>query len=358
MSSRCPYCGNAALSADAPEINAISQGLDLIVYKCVNCGICSRAALDDEAADNAVMFGSGVSRNGTAKPGEEEILRSAQTLMRKQLWHEALDLLFKKRFPYEHPLEFIFYRNVCQTAVLFSAKSAVPQERSLMLTITALNLSGMNYYLAKAYPETKSQILQNLTEVFLLLGDAAARYSETHKDRYYHHCAVLFSSLADILESGTIGFGPYDGICLQTAVRLLHKCLEISREKPFILLPYTERQLKISSAERRRINDKINRINFKLCQIYPGFAPVEPLPAPKVISAGALYMFLTALTAAVIICSILFYIVCTRYKQLFGDIYHLAIGIAAALVFVFAVGWLLNRIVGIKSSERHPNNIP
>lgn len=358
MSSRCPYCGKAALSTDAPEINAISQGFDLIVYKCGSCSIFSRAALDDEAAGSAVMFSSGASPNVAANPREEEILRSALTLMRKQLWHEALDLLFKKRFPYEHPLEFIFYRNVCQTAVLFSAKSAVPEERSLMLTITALNLSGMDYYLAKAYPETKSQILQNLTEVFLLLGDAEAGYSETHKDRYYHHCAVLFSSLADILESGTIGFGPYDGICLQTAVRLLHKCLEISREKPFILLPYTERQLKISGAERRQINDKINRINFKLCQIYPGFAPVEPLPAPKAVSAGALYVLIAVLAAAVIICPLLFYIVCTHYKQLCDDIYHLAIGIAAALGFAFTAGRLLNRIVGIKSSERHPNNIP
>ena len=349
MSSRCQYCGTAALSASAPDVEAIAKGSGLIVYKCGCCGICSRVALDDEAADNAAAFRPGNSPNGMAAPKEEEILRSAQTLMGRGLWDEALDTLFKKRFPYKHPLEFLFYRNVCQTAVLFSSQLASPKERSLMLNLTALNLSGIAYYLADAYPETKSRTLQNAAEVFLLLGDLTDQYSRSHKDRYYRHCVLILSSLANIAVSQTAGFYPYDEIYLKTAARLLHKCLEITQEKPAMFIPYAERQLKIPSSERRQINSKINSINFMIRQIDPRFVPAPPLPEPKVISAGASYILLSVLAAAAIIGLLLFYYVFMRYSGLFGNLFALVIFISAAIGFLLIFGYFLNHIIGNKN---------
>ena len=352
MPSHCPYCGNAALNADDPDINAISKGLDITVYKCGSCGICSRVIMDDEPAGSTAAPYSCSSQNGMPGIGEGELLRSARKQMIEQHWDEALDLLFKKRFPYEHPLEFIFYRNICQAAILFSSKSAGPKERSLMLNIISINLSGLNYYLEDADPETISRTLQNIAEALLLPADAIIRYSESHKDCYYHHYIVLLNSLADILEAETIGDNPKQGEYLKTAVRLLHKCLEIAQEKPSEFLPYTERQLKIPSAERQQICDKIDRINSKLRRIYPTFVPIDPLPAPEVIPYNVFYMRMTANAAVIIICMILCYIFYLRYTQLFRDLLTLAKVIGVFLI----IYCFLFHVLGLKPSRKKHYN--
>lgn len=363
MSSHCPYCGQDALSTQAPDIDMLSQNCGVIIYKCRNCGICSRVSLEDELPDISSALSPDSLQNCTAKTSELELLRLVRQQIEKQLWNEALELLLTQRFPYKHPIDFIIYRNICQIAISFSSKWATPQERSLELNMLAINLASLDYYFSNVSPTMKSNTLLNLAEAFLILGDAAIQYSESHKDCYYHHCVRLLSSLADILEAETTAESTADSskhiyiASLKAEVRLLHKCLEAAEEKPFIFFPYTEEQLKIPSSERQQISDKIEQLNTRICKADSQFNLVPPPPAPKIITSRSYRIILISYIAIAIIVILMFYKIYIRYNDLFRGILFFT-----EVLAIIGSLWLLSYILscmGINISSqkrRHPSD--
>ena len=78
-------CKHYTLSTQAPDIDILSQNFGFVIYKCRNCGICSRVTFEDERPDSALAISSDNAQNSAVKQSELELLRSARQQMGKQL---------------------------------------------------------------------------------------------------------------------------------------------------------------------------------------------------------------------------------------------------------------------------------
>ena len=279
---RCLYCGkNEMVIPGNPYLEIPSKD----PYKCKNCGIaCSKPEVDMDGRRIRTNNFNQFALISTEEISEEAILHSAWELMQKHQWDQAITKLYTKGFPFKHTLEFIFCREICQTAVLFCQPKVKAEDRCQSINILLNNLTCLDYYLPEDDKDETFRIMQRLFQALMLLGSLPIQYPDNAvMDRTNHRRAMLLSAFADILELETIGNKKYCADYLKMGVQLLHKSLEINQEKPAKLIPYFEEQLSISTPERQQINAKLKMLNAQIKRLDPGFKALPPLPMPKVI---------------------------------------------------------------------------
>ena len=295
MAIRCIYCGENKVIHSLPSSRFFLAGFEDLharymlrdIYKCVSCGI-QFTHLELERTE-----ANGNKANaGCAVPSEEEMLGQAWELMRQSRWDDALDILLQKSYPLEHPLEFSFYRGICQTAPLLLCDRDDLEKRYQKLDLLLNNLNSLDYYLEKySSPEDCSATLKRLYEALMLLGSLPVKRHINcviNAPVYYTNQirASILSYYADYLELNTLGNKTDSTEYFKMSVQLLHKCLELAREKKS-LLPYREHYLNLPSSERRVICDRIKQLNIFISLKDPHFTVKAPPPGPWVIKRSS-----------------------------------------------------------------------
>ncbi|MDO5296784.1 MAG: hypothetical protein Q4F00_09150 [bacterium] len=300
MSKHCPYCGQAKIIRifptshfklyGNPKYGETSLPLPQLYFQCLHCGFQLTPLEISKATEYADRNGPTVRRETSRTlPEEERILQQAWAFMQEKQWESALNTLFSRSYPLEHPLEFMVYRNICQTAPLLTCKLAVLEDRIQKLDILLNNISRLSYYFAEDNKE-EYQTLKKLFDALLFLGSLPVKHHCVHVAEgpvsltYYRRAAIL-STFADFLETCTVGNQKDTAEYLKMATVLLHKSLESARENNR-LLPCGLSRLKLPPEVRRQINSRIRQFNAEIIGLDPNYAPTDPLPEPKYLSAG------------------------------------------------------------------------
>ena len=319
MKMRCLYCGKNELNIPGnPYLNDTNTKEP---YKCDNCGIqCSQQDIDQDAKrlKTTGYFPGMKPANPDNGVDENRVLHSAWELMKKGEWDMAFAELWKKGGTYEHPLEFIIFRSLCQAAVLFSRPKATPSERCQKLDILINNLNSLNYYLPDDDKAGTFNTFKRITDALMLLGDLTIKYpDEKIKDHTNYRRAIILSGFADVLELETIGNSQYCAEYLKLGVQLLHKSLDLAQEKPTKFLPYFEEQLCLPTSERLQINAKIKKLNSQIKMRDPGFSALQPPPLPKVMPPPLVRImkFSVTMCGASLVLYIGYLVVCSFLKS-------------------------------------------
>lgn len=370
----CPYCGKSRVvhAETASRFRDIDEESERIhkeflpadLYQCPTCNLqMTQLELDKEAEkrqSSRVPFGSRAAENA---PSEEKTLGAAWELMRQSKWDEAFTVLFQQVSQqvshYEQPLPFTFFRSICQVAPLLVCPANGLENRYQKLNILLNNLTCLYFYLAENEDrEAVFGTLKKLYEALMLLGSLPIKRHANwvlNGPKYYTNQtrAAILSSFADYLEMNTLGDTEHKAEYFKMAVQLLHKCLELSREKNK-LLPYHEYSLNLSSADRRQIEAKIKQLNQEIRRLDPGFTPADPLPAPRVYSPaldnairyfGWLFLYL-----AVSLLLVYVFVLATGMYRDMTDVWGLY-GILQILVATFFIFYLASKKCSPKVSE-------
>ncbi len=209
--------------------------------------------------------------------------------MQKRQWQAALDQMSQCGRPFKHPLEFLFYREICQAAPLLSCGKTELDKRYLLLDIIINNIACLDQFLPEDDKELTFSIHQRLFEAFMLFGDLPSRRHTNYLtrakiDTTNFRRTMILSSFADIAEMETIGNKQYRPDYLKMSVQLLHKCLYLAQEnKHKYIICFYHQLLQIPQESRCQINAKIEQLNADISKLDPGFTPSQPLPLPKII---------------------------------------------------------------------------
>ena len=142
----CLYCGSSNITeVDEKQ----SPGQRLHILQCQQCQVMfteleQRFEADRTQADCAVS-------------SEETTLDKADDLIMDGQYNRALELLARHKYPLEHPLMFIIYRDVCQAAGALENRHILGINKGFdclpageaLLDLLANNLRNMEYYLPK-----------------------------------------------------------------------------------------------------------------------------------------------------------------------------------------------------------------
>lgn len=298
----CPYCLKSELAHVTPASRFSYLGTEDLhrlslrggIYECSICGMQCTELEVSHAAKHIQPFNPGAGQTDTLRKDlqkEEELLGQAWSLMQKRMWKDALEVLFKQSYPFQLPLEFIFYRDICQIAPMLLGPKSELDTRYQMLNVLLSNIGHLSYYLPADDDEAACKTIKKLYESLLLFGSLPIKRHTNlvfSGPVYYtnHTRAAILSAFADYLEMATIGKKQFTADYLKMAVQLFHKCLELSREKNK-LLPYHESRLNLPTHDRQLINTKIKQLNADIKHLDPSFNPAEPLPGPRVYSPAA-----------------------------------------------------------------------
>ena len=311
MAIRCVYCGENDLECPS----GIYKGSDPNEpYKCKHCGVFATALEVSKSAEiqrpkNAYL---GIDHSGPAKISssltEEEVLNSAEELMSKYQWEQALEELLKKGYPLTRPGEFMICRSICQTAILFADAASDGKNRAQQVKLMLNNLSCLDYFA----PLDKDELYHILTRIFkamMMLADTPFKApSQAAAKLISRHLATILSAYAELLETETIGNETmaYATEYRKMSLLLLHKCLALTQEKRGRFFPRIEKQLKLPTDNRRQVNAKIRQLNEQIRQAEPNFPAVPPPPMPMVIPK----FLVTAGKIALTVCSAVLGIYC------------------------------------------------
>lgn len=315
----CPYCGQTELiapdyiyrsqiQADITSAGKDSYGSRIIItnyyYQCALCGAC----ISDPEFKREMQRLKALQQTA-AQPqevSESQILDRAEQLMQKYRWEEALDLLFQQAYPYEHPLEFLFCRSICQLAPFMlyprTKKQAfklafgfgdyhitIFKQRYEILDPLLESLKALDYYLPQDDPEKTFAILKHLYEALLLLGGLPFKsYSFSHKSENYidythHKRLAIITSFTEILRSQADSDQRHYAEYLKMIVYLLNECLTVTLRKKGKLEQISLEQY---AADLNIYNDTyiktylpqidmtIKHLSEEIAEIDPNFRPI------------------------------------------------------------------------------------
>ncbi len=289
----CLYCG----SEDIQEL-AANEAV------CRRCGL----LLTGPEIDKAREYAQNDEPDGAESEDgiyETEILASAWELMQNWSWDKALEVLFPPSSPAEYPLEFSVCRGICSTARLHKIEDL--GSRYYYLDALLQNIKCLDYFLPAEDGRDHYPTLQRLYSALLLLGSVPLSistsleirtrntyipYIPAFADHTNQKRADILEYCADHLQSERYEKDKHRTEYLKMAADLLHLCLEFSQEhhsRPLFSVA-DEQVLQISPETRRRIKDKIHRLNAQISSRDPQFVPRRPLPDPKFIS-GRFYLW-------------------------------------------------------------------
>lgn len=281
----CIYCGCEDLALSVQD-----------VFTCCQCGLMfTRVELDK---DNKRLNRKDVCR-GKDDPddnsGEEELLLSAWSLMRKGDWDGALDVLFQRGYPFKHTIEFALFREICLAAPYFKYSE---DARCTYLDIIGSNLDKLPEYLSQNDEEQLFAIHGRICAALLLLvnlpfncsteyyyppnrGLLYTRHSDlTSRKRtdILERCAVRLEQTASVSEKHRLDY-------LKMAGKLLFTCLLQARERYgfFLFSGEDDEVMQISPVTRRRLNDGLDAINAAVKELDPGFAPFKKTSAGVIV---------------------------------------------------------------------------
>lgn len=294
MNISCLYCAEQSIirrvkSYEDPAFISESPS-ENIYYICPACGlyISNRDILETNKSGQP----SNRSHPGDY-PDELRTLDSAWQLMQKSKWNQALTELHRCRRPFEHPLEFMFYRNICQAAPLLSGEKTDQGKLRLLLDIMLNNIKRLDYYLHEEDRDITFAVYKRLFDAFILFGDLPVK---RHKDYCWssrtlkcsqanYRRAVLLSSFADVLEMETISNRRYCADYLKMSVQLLQQSLYTSQEKIYKFIIYfyfCPQMLQIPQGIRWTINDRITQLYTEIKMLDSQFSLTLPPQPPKI----------------------------------------------------------------------------
>lgn len=350
MAIRCVYCGENDLECPS----GIYKGSDPNEpYKCKHCGVfctaleVSRSAEIEHPKNTYLGINHAVAAPIVSNLSEDEILSSAEEQMKNNQWDQALETLLKKGYPLAQTAEFMIYRSICQTAILFADTASDRKSRALQVKLMLNNLSCLDYFA----PFDKDEVYHLLTRIFkalMLLADTPFKHaSKSAAMLTKRHLAMILSAYADLMEMETIGNSEKLATeYKKMSLLLLHKCLALSKEKRGRFFPRVEKQLQLPTGERRQINAKIKNLNEQIRQAEPDFPAVPPPPMPLVIPK----FLVTACKFTLNICSVGLFLYClvslfTHGLFIKGDfVFGISLETAAAFTG-FIIALIINAII-------------
>ena len=329
----CLYCGQEfKLSFDEleqpPWLGEFSRlfkytyeseecGRPLLQYTCTQCGLTlTQTDLEKDEERRGKPDLSREPANSPDRSTEEETLEEVKGLFQKclnsldfddyllQSWDalqhqeeiqyaiccEALDLLFRRGSPLQHPLEFALCRDLCRTASLLLCDISDINGRYQQLDIMLSNVQHLHYFLSQNDPEDLFRTLTRLSEIILILGSLPIRChtkperegSPGYTDLTCRKRAAVIGAMAIQLEG--LKDSPHGTEYLKMALQLWRKVLEQGQEISLTALFNVggDSIAQLPRALRVQIIAEIHRLNEAAVQRDPRYIP-EKLPVQPIL---------------------------------------------------------------------------
>ncbi|MDO5296950.1 MAG: hypothetical protein Q4F00_10030 [bacterium] len=228
---KCLYCGNQFLEElDSPS----KTSQNCRIWQCQKCQVMfSELEQRFELGTTPLSY---LPKFDVCS--EDAVLHEALQLMKKSEWNSALELLFLPSSPLKHPLEFLFFRDVCQAGAVILHDCILDidwnyehrQACEQMFLMMDNNLGVLDYYLASMSDGERLSALQYLSEAICCFADAPINVLKLPSsqqvalaDFIIEKRALVLNGFANYLEScqGQSNGGVY----LYMAVDVWHKAL-------------------------------------------------------------------------------------------------------------------------------------
>lgn len=274
-------------------------------YKCSSCGVCFSRAEARRAAKNLHITAKVNPQN---RNPEDDILQSAWKLMHKRQWDQALEVLFLQSFPFQHTLEFMVYRNICQAARLFiyprtKWQAALLAFRSYDIIILRMRyealdpfidtMRDLDYYLPQNDNKETFRILKRLYEALSFFIDLPFKHygdvpdnkklSYSIIDHTHAKRIAMVNGFADFLKSKADQDPEHEAAYLNMARYLLNQCLTITLKindemRRVSLEAYSNKLSFVFEETHVHIEKQVELFNAWFSQHARSYAPVM-LPA-------------------------------------------------------------------------------
>ena len=329
---RCLFCGqDTVFCLEKEQPSALSKLLfvqdpqvsskDVAKqYTCSNCGLIftqQEITKEEERRSRQEFYQN--ADNPDEQITEEETLAEAKQTLKKSLWDDelnegmpslglvshytvqkktcddVLDMLFRHGFPFQHPLEFMIYRDLCQAGSLLTCIKDRIGDRYQHLDNMLSDVQHLSYFLPKDEEEL-FRILSGICEALLMLGDMVIychtdnettnrRNRDFFTDQTGRKRAAIIGLFADQLEERKDSAHGTD--YLKMALKLWHKILEQAYESNVYLKLGlgSDEMTQIPQQMRQQIVAKIQQLNDLVLQRDPGFIPDALPELPLVIPA-------------------------------------------------------------------------
>ena len=332
---RCLYCGRETLIRPQKKELPSSFGELLLShiedllpsappaqqYSCSTCGlIITQEDLENEAERlNRQEFYQGAG-NPDDNLTEEKVLQAAERLLKQTLVHkksdkeetessksqrcdlqkqnceEAFGLLFQHGYPFQHPLEFMIYRDLSLAGRWLVCGRHEINSRYQHFDKMINNIRHLDYYLPQNDPEALYKTLSRIFRALMILGDMTGychteyEYIVSNKRIPNNHIifadetgrrrAAVLGLFADRLEE--LQNAPQGVQYLKMALQLWHKVLE-QAEETYLYIKLGiggDRYRRIPYEMQKQVVAKIQQLNKIIKQRDPNFAPpaLPPLP--------------------------------------------------------------------------------
>ena len=269
---KCIYCGSDKLTYAESE---------LYPYICPECGIrFTKLDFDTEIERLNQASGSDVQE----KADEEAVLETAWQLMLKQQWDAALDVLFRCRYPFAHPAEFLFWRSICQTVPLLGKSDLSKRYESLDNLLN--NLNHFDYF----SPDDDQELDRSLKRIHqaLMLMSRQPIYDRTAvplgvsdikeqregcTDETCRRLAAVLGTFAERLELRYNASHNID--YLKMTAELWTQCLERGQDGFIAFSDADDHFLHLPALLRQQIVTKIKQLNALIMQQDPQYVPLK-----------------------------------------------------------------------------------